>query len=100
MRRIPSSTALFSSFLFLGLSLEAQSAPAPDEVESAKSKLAAMKSKAAGAGPVEAPCQSTKSSKVIASTDTCPITSQSITSNRVEPNTEVAECTLKRAGGR
>jgi hypothetical protein len=45
MRRIPTSTALFSSFLLLCLSLEAQSAPAPDEVESAKSKLAAMKSK-------------------------------------------------------
>ena len=44
MRRIPTSTALFSSFL-LCLSLEAQAAPAPDEVESAKSKQAAMKSK-------------------------------------------------------
>jgi len=45
MRLIPTSTALFSSFLLLCLSLEAQSAPAPDEVETARSKLAALKGK-------------------------------------------------------
>jgi hypothetical protein len=45
MKLTTGSTALFSSLLLLGLSLEVQSAPAPDEVESAKSKLAAMKRK-------------------------------------------------------
>jgi hypothetical protein len=45
MRRIPTSSALFSSFLLLCFTLEVQSAPAPDEVESAKSKLAALKKK-------------------------------------------------------
>ncbi|MFL5244563.1 MAG: hypothetical protein ACJ8FY_20885 [Gemmataceae bacterium] len=37
--------AVFALLLLLGLSLDSQAAPAPDEVEAAKSKLAAMKSK-------------------------------------------------------
>ncbi len=45
MRRITVSAALFCSLLLLCLSPNSQSAPAPDEVETAKSKLAAMKSK-------------------------------------------------------
>jgi hypothetical protein len=45
MRRIPTSTALFSLFLLPCFTLEVQSAPAPDDVESAKSKLVALKGK-------------------------------------------------------